>query len=43
MAESEAYQKYVEPVRAELRKLATEGKVTYYKDLGHKFGKPARS
>lgn len=33
---------YVEPVRAELEKLARRGRVTYYKDLGATIGKPAR-
>lgn len=33
---------YVAPVRAELEKLARAGRVTYYKDLGATFGKPAR-
>ena len=36
------YMEYVEPVRNELRKLIAAGKVTYYKDLGDKFNKPAR-
>jgi hypothetical protein len=36
------YRSYVEPVRDELMKTIRAGKVTYYKDLGQKFGKPPR-